>query len=128
MTIAFLEANFRILQAGTLGLTASGGKWNPGGLEQHHDVHWRAASVHWIPVCNARVSGTLLVLLHDLNSLLRIKALIFVLLRAFRFELAVPRDDLITRSTVVRRPLVRSEPDKGIQMPMFITPRQLQTA
>ncbi|EPS99608.1 hypothetical protein FOMPIDRAFT_1163803 [Fomitopsis schrenkii] len=61
-------------------------------------------------------------------AMLEIKALIFVLLRAFRFELAVPRDDLITRSTVVRRPLVRSEPDKGIQMPMFITPRQLQTA
>ncbi|KAI0733919.1 cytochrome P450 [Fomitopsis betulina] len=59
-------------------------------------------------------------------AVLEIKALIFVLLRAFRFELAVPPDDLITRSTVIRRPLVRSEPDKGIQMPMFITPRQLR--
>ncbi|KAJ7486927.1 cytochrome P450 [Mycena latifolia] len=53
-------------------------------------------------------------------SLVETKALLFTLVRAFEFELAVPVADLGKRSTIVQRPLVRSEPEKGNQMPLLI--------
>lgn len=48
------------------------------------------------------------------------KALLFTLLRAFEFELAVPIEDIQKRSSIVQRPYLRSENDKGAQMPMFV--------
>ena len=48
------------------------------------------------------------------------KALIFTLVRAFEFELAVPADDIIKRSLIVQRPLVRYEQEKGSQMPLLV--------
>ncbi|KAJ7496541.1 cytochrome P450 [Mycena latifolia] len=53
-------------------------------------------------------------------SLVETKALLFTLIRAFEFELAVPAEDLGKRSTIVQRPIVRSEPEKGNQMPLFV--------
>ena len=50
------------------------------------------------------------------------KALIFTLVRAFEFELAVPASEIVKKATVVQRPLVKSEMEKGNQMPMFIRP------
>ncbi|KZT05226.1 cytochrome P450 [Laetiporus sulphureus 93-53] len=55
-------------------------------------------------------------------SLVEMKALIFTLVRAFEFELAVPASDIIKKSAVVQRPLVRSEKEKGAQMPLLIKP------
>ena len=50
----------------------------------------------------------------------RMKALLFALIRAFEFELAVPAEDLIKKTGIVQRPLVRTEMDKGTQMPLIV--------
>jgi hypothetical protein len=48
------------------------------------------------------------------------KALLFVLVRSFEFELAVPATDIKKKSSVVTRPIVESEKDKGHEMPLFV--------
>ena len=53
-------------------------------------------------------------------SMNRMKALLFALVRAFEFELAVPAEDLIKRTGVVQRPLVRTEMSKGTQLPLIV--------
>jgi hypothetical protein len=51
------------------------------------------------------------------------KALLFALVRAFEFELAVPAKDIgPTITSIVQRPLVLTEPQKGSQLPVFIKP------
>ena len=50
----------------------------------------------------------------------RMKALLFTLVRAFEFELAVPAADIQKKSAIVQRPILRSAPEKGSQMPMVI--------
>lgn len=52
----------------------------------------------------------------------RMKALLFVLIRHYNFELAVPAEDIAKKSTAVTRPLVKSDPEGGNQLPMLITP------
>ena len=54
----------------------------------------------------------------------RIKALLFTLIRAFEFELAVPSDDIIKKVTIVQRPLLKSDPKAGNQMPLILKPVQ----
>ncbi|KAJ7118957.1 cytochrome P450 [Mycena epipterygia] len=53
-------------------------------------------------------------------SLVEMKALLFTLVRAFEFELAVPAADIGKKASIVQRPIVRSEPDGGSQMPLLI--------
>ncbi|KAJ7700852.1 cytochrome P450 [Mycena rosella] len=53
-------------------------------------------------------------------SLVEMKALLFTLVRALEFELAVPAADLGKKSSIVQRPIVKSEPEKGNQMPLLI--------
>ncbi|KAF8830625.1 hypothetical protein HHX47_DHR2000902 [Lentinula edodes] len=48
------------------------------------------------------------------------KALLFILVRNFEFELAVPADDVIAKSTVVQRPRLKSEKDAGSQLPLIV--------
>lgn len=48
------------------------------------------------------------------------KALIFTLVRAFEFELAVPANDIRKRSEMTQRPIVKSEIEKGNQMPLLV--------
>jgi len=55
-------------------------------------------------------------------SLVEMKALIFVLVRAFEFSLAVPADEIVAKSVVVRRPYLRSDQKKGVQMPLVLKP------
>jgi hypothetical protein len=50
------------------------------------------------------------------------KALLFTLIRAFEFELAVPPDDIIKKSAIVQRPLVKSDLKSGNQMPLILKP------
>ena len=53
----------------------------------------------------------------------RIKALLFALVRAFEFELAVPAQDIAATTTkIIQRPHVTTEPQKGSQLPLFIKP------
>ncbi|KAJ6630229.1 cytochrome P450 [Mycena sp. CBHHK59/15] len=55
-------------------------------------------------------------------SLVEMKALLFTLVRAFEFELAVPVADIGKKSSIVQRPIRRSEPEVGNQMPLLIKP------
>ncbi|KAJ7750274.1 cytochrome P450 [Mycena metata] len=55
-------------------------------------------------------------------SLVEMKALLFTLVRAFEFELAVPVEDMGKKSAVVQRPLLKSQPEAGNQMPLLIKP------
>ncbi|KAE9404972.1 cytochrome P450 [Gymnopus androsaceus JB14] len=53
-------------------------------------------------------------------SLVEMKALLFVLIRGFEFELAVPMEDIVKKSAIVQRPWVKSEPEKGSQLPLLV--------
>ncbi|KIY48883.1 cytochrome P450 [Fistulina hepatica ATCC 64428] len=55
-------------------------------------------------------------------SLIETKAILFTLLRSFEFELAVSADDIVKKSTIVTRPVLRGEPKAGAQLPMLIKP------
>lgn len=56
-------------------------------------------------------------------SIVEMKALLFALVRAFEFELAVPAKDIaVTTTTIVQRPYVVTERQKGNQLPLFIKP------
>jgi len=54
-------------------------------------------------------------------SLVETKALLFTLIRAFEFELAVPAKDIIKKTGIVQRPIVVTEPEKN-QMPLLLKP------
>ncbi|KAG7086399.1 hypothetical protein E1B28_002354 [Marasmius oreades] len=53
-------------------------------------------------------------------ALVEIKALLFTLIRAFEFELAVPVEDLGKKTSIVQRPFVKSEEQKGSQLPLIV--------
>ncbi|KAI0668208.1 cytochrome P450 [Trametes maxima] len=53
-------------------------------------------------------------------SLIEMKALLFVLVRAFEFELAVAPEDVQKKTSIVQRPLLRSAPEQGSQMPLLL--------
>ncbi|KAF4577163.1 hypothetical protein EYR36_005150 [Pleurotus pulmonarius] len=55
-------------------------------------------------------------------SLVEMKALLFVLIRAFTFELAVPADEIIKKASIVQRPLLKNNPEAGNMLPMLIKP------
>ncbi|KAJ6533502.1 cytochrome P450 [Mycena capillaripes] len=59
-------------------------------------------------------------------SLVEMKALLFTLVRAFEFELAVPAADIGRKTSIVQHPFVRSEPEAGHQMPLVVTPHVRQ--
>lgn len=48
------------------------------------------------------------------------KAILYTLIRAFEFELAVPAADIRSKQSVVSRPIVISEPDAGSQLPLLV--------
>lgn len=50
------------------------------------------------------------------------KALLFTLVRAFEFELAVPASDIFKKTFIVQRPVVRSDIKAGNQMPLILKP------
>ncbi|KAJ7042055.1 cytochrome P450 [Mycena alexandri] len=55
-------------------------------------------------------------------SLVEMKALLFTLVRAFEFELAVPVEDIGKKTSVVTRPFLLSDPKAGNQLPLIIKP------
>ncbi|XP_006455441.1 hypothetical protein AGABI2DRAFT_209906 [Agaricus bisporus var. bisporus H97] len=55
-------------------------------------------------------------------ALVEAKALLFTLVRTFDLQLAVPVDDIGRRMYVTERPMLRSDPKAGGQMPLLITP------
>lgn len=55
-------------------------------------------------------------------SIVETKALLFTLVRAFEFELAVPAKDIIKKASVVQRPVLVTDPQGRNQMPLIIRP------
>ena len=55
-------------------------------------------------------------------AVVEIKALLFALIRAFEFELAVPVDDIKVKRHVVSRPTLASDPEGGFQLPLKVKP------
>ncbi|PPQ82386.1 hypothetical protein CVT25_008347 [Psilocybe cyanescens] len=55
-------------------------------------------------------------------ALAEMKALLFILVRAFEFDLAVPASDIQKKSVVVTRPVLASDPEKSNQMPLIVRP------
>ncbi|KIM23167.1 hypothetical protein M408DRAFT_332466 [Serendipita vermifera MAFF 305830] len=55
-------------------------------------------------------------------AIFELKALLFQLIKNFRFDPAVPYGDVIRNELIVTRPQVKSERDKGAQLPLVITP------
>ena len=60
--------------------------------------------------CGANLSG------------FRMKALLFTLVRAYEFELEIPLDNIIWKTTIVPRPFIKSEMEKGSQLPLKLRP------
>ncbi|KAH9902446.1 cytochrome P450 [Cubamyces lactineus] len=58
-------------------------------------------------------------------ALNEIKAVVFVLMRAFAFSLAVPSEDIGASATLLTRPMRVSDPDGGPQLPVLIKPLSL---
>ena len=56
--------------------------------------------------------------------MIRTKALLFALVRAFEFELAVPAEHIKKKSAVVQRPIVQpgEKKDAKMGMPLIIKP------
>ena len=59
---------------------------------------------------------------HSTHLFPRMKALLFTLIRAFDFELAVPHEDIARKSEIVTRPVLRTDPDNANQLPVIIKP------
>ncbi|KAI0743349.1 cytochrome P450 [Daedaleopsis nitida] len=55
-------------------------------------------------------------------SLVEMKALVYTLVRNFEFEFAVPSEDLEPFGLFLQRPRVRTETEKGAQLPLIIRP------
>ncbi|KAG0696180.1 cytochrome P450 [Suillus ampliporus] len=55
-------------------------------------------------------------------SLVEMKALLFTLVRAFEFELAVPASDIGKKSMITQRPILRSDPESKSQLPLLVKP------
>ncbi|EIN09227.1 cytochrome P450 [Punctularia strigosozonata HHB-11173 SS5] len=55
-------------------------------------------------------------------SVIEMKAIIFVLVRAFEFSLATKPEDIIKKWAIVARPVVASEPNEGNQLPLLVRP------
>ncbi|KAH7882875.1 cytochrome P450 [Phlebopus sp. FC_14] len=57
-------------------------------------------------------------------SIVEIKALVFTLIRAFEFELAVTASEIRTLPTIIRRPFLRDDPTRKCQLPLVIRPHR----
>ncbi|KAI9068653.1 cytochrome P450 [Trametes sanguinea] len=53
-------------------------------------------------------------------SIVEMKALVYTLVRALEFELAVPPEDVQKRTSVVQRPVLKSAPEQGSQLPLLV--------
>jgi len=53
-------------------------------------------------------------------TLVEMKAILFTLIRAFEFDLAVPASDIGKRSVMVQRPILLSDPDRANKLPLLV--------
>ncbi|KAI0321606.1 cytochrome P450 [Amylostereum chailletii] len=59
-------------------------------------------------------------------STVEMKALLFTLIRAFEFELAMSPDDIVRKTMIVGRPSIEGNPEAGPQLPVLIRPVKLE--
>jgi hypothetical protein len=50
----------------------------------------------------------------------RTKIILHALISTFEFELAVPKEEMGLKSGIVTRPVVKSQMEKGTQLPLFV--------
>ncbi|KAH0835841.1 cytochrome P450 [Lanmaoa asiatica] len=55
-------------------------------------------------------------------AVVELKAILFTLVRAFEFELAVPASDIGKRHAALAQPFLRSDPKSGAQFPLLLKP------
>ncbi|KAK0191337.1 cytochrome P450 [Armillaria mellea] len=55
-------------------------------------------------------------------SIIEMKAALFSVVRAFELELAVPVDCITKRTEILQHPMVKTDPEKGAQLPLLIRP------
>jgi hypothetical protein len=48
------------------------------------------------------------------------KAILFTVVRAFEFELAVSVKDIIKKTSIVQRPVLATDPNGDSQMPLLV--------
>lgn len=53
-------------------------------------------------------------------SIAEMKVILFTVVREFEMELAVPYEDIISKASAVQRPVLKSSPKDGPQMPIFV--------
>lgn len=78
-----------------------------------------------LPVLSRRVSLSLSFSFQEQCGLVRqhrMKALIFTLIRNFEFEPALPEGEIVKRSSIVQRPYIRGQVEKGAQLPLLVKP------
>jgi hypothetical protein len=49
-----------------------------------------------------------------------VKILVHALITTFLFELALPQEDYVGKGDIVQHPVIKSEPEKGRQLPMLV--------
>jgi len=76
--------------------------------------------VYWISILPRRVRISPRKLTKFADGLCRMKVLLFTLVRAFEFELAVPVSEIGKKSSVVQRPILINDPKAGSQMPLLL--------
>ena len=76
--------------------------------------------MHWIQILGCRVRSLLYPGLTESQRQRRMKALLFTLIRAFEFQLAVPASDIKGKTSVVQRPVIASDPGGKNQLPLLI--------
>ncbi|KAJ3864810.1 cytochrome P450 [Lentinula novae-zelandiae] len=54
-------------------------------------------------------------------AVLEMKVLLFTLVRAFKIKLAVPKENIINRTSIVQRPYIKGEIEAGGQLPLLIS-------
>ncbi|KAF8552300.1 cytochrome P450 [Imleria badia] len=57
-------------------------------------------------------------------SLVETKAILFILVRTFEFALAVPASEIGSKTAIVQRPVLRSDPTNKAQLPLLVRPYQ----
>lgn len=50
------------------------------------------------------------------------KAALFSVVRAFELELAVPVNCITKRTEILQHPMLKTDPEKGAQLPLLIRP------
>jgi hypothetical protein len=116
-----------------MGKLTGGRAWAPKRLRPSVDVYRWPTCMHRLPLHCHRVrespriihfspkNAEVLIYL-SCNCHCRLKALLFTLVRAFEFELALPADEIVRKSGIVDRPVVASNPAAGPQLPLLVRP------